>query len=154
MVQEGAMHPNIVESEAALSAIVRAARVVAVVGMKDENEADAAAFTVPRALVARGLRVIPVNPKLTSALGEPAYGRLADVPVPFDLVDVFRRSDAIPSVADDILALPAERRPQVVWLQSGVRHDEAAERLASAGIQVVQDACLAVYAARYRSFNE
>ena len=72
------------------------------------------------------------------------------MPEPFDLVDVFRRSEAIPALAEQILALPEGRRPRVVWLQSGIRHDEAAARLAAAGIDVVQDRCLGVYASRYR----
>jgi predicted CoA-binding protein len=57
----------------------------------------------------------------------------------------------VPSHADEILALPESRRPGTVWMQSGIRHDEAAARLASAGIRVVMDRCLGVYAARYRA---
>jgi predicted CoA-binding protein len=117
--------------------------------MKGEEQADEPAHGIPRRVQALGRRVIPVNPKLSSSLGEPAYPSLAAVPEAFDLVDVFRRSDAIPGVADEILALPAERRPKVVWLQTGIRHDEAAARLAAAGIDVVQDRCLGVYAGRY-----
>jgi predicted CoA-binding protein len=73
------------------------------------------------------------------------------VPEPFDLVDVFRRSEAIPALGEQILALPVARRPRVVWLQSGIRHDEAAARLTAAWIDVVQDRCLGVYASRYRA---
>ena len=137
------------EREEDLAAIVRAARVVAVVGMKDDTRAGQAALEIPRMLVARGMAVIPVNPTIGSSLGRPSYARLADVPVAFDVVDVFRRSERIPALADEILALPVERRPAVVWLQSGIRHDEAAARLEAAGIRVVQDACLGVIAARY-----
>jgi predicted CoA-binding protein len=72
------------------------------------------------------------------------------LPAGVDVLDVFRRSDAIPELADQLLALPAERRPRTVWLQSGIRHDESAERLAAAGMKVVQDRCLGVYARRYR----
>jgi predicted CoA-binding protein len=67
----------------------------------------------------------------------------------FDLVDVFRRSSRIPAIAEEILALPAGRRPKVVWLQSGIRNDQAAARLEAAGITVVQDECLGVLAARW-----
>jgi predicted CoA-binding protein len=62
---------------------------------------------------------------------------------------VFRRPAAIPDHVDEILALPAERRPKVVWLQSGIRHDEATARLLEVGIDVVQDACLGVFVSRY-----
>lgn len=140
---------RIVVSEEDLAVVVRAMQVIAVVGMKGEDRADEPAFAIPQMVAARGRRVIPVNPRLERALGQPAFPDLAAVPEQFDLVDVFRRSEAIPELADQILALPAERRPRVVWLQSGIRHDEAAERLAAAGIDVVQDRCLGVYASRY-----
>jgi len=66
-----------------------------------------------------------------------------------DVLDVFRRSDAIPALADQLIAMPAALRPRIVWLQSGIRHDEAAGRLAAAGMRVVQDRCLGVYVKRY-----
>ena len=71
------------------------------------------------------------------------------LPAAVDVLDVFRRSDAIPALADRLIALPAERRPRTVWLQTGIRHDAAAGRLAAAGMRVVQDRCLGVYAKRY-----
>ena len=145
MSNEGMNEPT----DAEIAAIVRAARVVAVLGMKDDARAGEPAVEIPRMLLERGFEVIPVNPTIGSSLGRAAYARLADVPVAFDLLDVFRRVDRIPEVADEVLALPPERRPRVVWLQSGIRHDEAAARLRAAGITVVQDACLGVLAARY-----
>lgn len=141
---------RILTSEQEIAAAVRAIRSVAVIGMKGEQEPDAEAHRIPKALQARGIRVIPVNPKLRQALGEQAYASIGEVPDPFDTVDVFRRTSAIGEVADAILALPADRRPRLVWLQVGIRHDEAAERLARAGIDVVQDRCLMVGAALYR----
>lgn len=139
-----------VESEADLAAIVRSMRAVAVVGMQGEDRPDAPAFEIPQLLQQRGVRVIPVNPKLSTALGERAWPDLASVPDRFEVVDVFRRSDAVPEVAEAVLALPADRRPGVVWMQSGIRNEEAAARLAAAGIDVVEDRCLGVYASRYR----
>ena len=144
-------HPNLVETDEEIRAIVRAARVVAVVGMKDESRAWEPAFEIPRMLTARGIEVIPVNPTIGAALGRKSWPSLADVPLKFDLVDVFRRSSRIPGIADEILALPPERRPEVVWLQSGIRHDAAALKLAEAGIRVVQDACLGVIAAQVKT---
>jgi predicted CoA-binding protein len=141
---------NDVTDEAALAAIVRDARVVAVVGMVDESKSDRPSYRIPKTLQERGLRVIPVNPVIAASLGETAFPDLASVPEPFDVVDVFQRSEKIGPVADAILALPPDRRPRVVWLQTGIRNDGAAGRLAGAGIQVVQDRCLGVYAARYR----
>ena len=140
----------VVESDAEIAGIVRAVRTVAVIGMKDERDPEAAAYRIPKALQERGIRVIPVNPKLRTSLGERAYGRIGEVSEPFDVADVFRRSEAVGEVADAILALPPDRRPRVVWLQSGIRNDEAAGRLADAGMLVVQDRCLMVETARFR----
>lgn len=141
---------RILESEEEIAAAVRAIRTVAVIGMKDEREPDAAAYRIPKTLQEQGMRVIPVNPKLEEALGEPAYPSIGAVPDRFDTVDVFRRSSAVGEVADAVLALPPERRPQLVWLQLGIRNDEAARRLSEAGLTVVQDRCLMVDALRYR----
>ena len=80
----------------------------------------------------------------------PAPTTVADLPERVPMYDVFLRAANVPRHADEILALPPERRPDVVWLQSGIRHDESARRLAEAGIDVVQDRCLGVYASLYR----
>jgi hypothetical protein len=82
-----------------------------------------------------------------------AYKDLASVPESFDIVDVFRRSEKLVELADEILALPPGRRPRVVWMQTGIRNDIAAAKLAEAGIQVVQDHCLKVYSERYRELR-
>jgi predicted CoA-binding protein len=141
-------HPNLVEDDAGIAEIARTFRVAAVVGMKDDARPWEPAYAIPRMLVDRGIEVIPVNPTLTHSMGRPAFASLADVPHSYDLIDVFRRSDRIPALADEILALP--RKPDVVWLQTGIRNDAAALKLAEAGIRVVQDACLGVIVARVR----
>ncbi|HEX7077995.1 MAG TPA: CoA-binding protein [Candidatus Eisenbacteria bacterium] len=143
--------PIEIEDEETLAAIVRSMRTVAVVGMVDERKADRPAHAIPRLLLARGLRVVPVNPRIERALGEKAYPDLASVPVPFDAVDVFRRSEDVWSHAEEVLALPADRRPSVFWMQSGIRNERAAAALTAAGVRVVMDRCLGVYAARYRT---
>jgi predicted CoA-binding protein len=141
----------IVENEAELVAIARDMRTVAVVGIKDDRDPDAPGFTVPEMMKAMGLRIIGINPTIASALGEPTLRSVADLPAGVDVLDVFRRSDAIPALTDEILALPPERRPAVVWLQSGIRDDASAARLVKAGFRVVQDHCLGVYSRRARS---
>ena len=143
-------HPHPVESEVELAEIVRSARIVAVLGMRDETHADAAAYRIPVMLRERGLRVIPINPRIASALGVASLPSISALAEAVDILDVFRRPELVPGHAEEILALPAALRPRVVWLQSGIRHDAAAAMLAAAGIRVVQDACLGVYAARYR----
>ena len=141
-------HPNLVESDAGIADIARTFRVAAVVGMKDDTRPWEPAFAIPQMLVERGIEVIPVNPTIAQSLGRPAFAMLADVSREYDLINVFRRSDRVPALVDEILALP--KRPDVVWLQTGILHDAAALKLAEAGIRVVQDACLGVIVARVR----
>jgi predicted CoA-binding protein len=142
--------PLIVESEEDLKSIVLSAEKVAVVGIKDEADPKAPAYAIPKILQERGLRIFPVNPKFQTILGERVYPDLASLPERVDVVDIFRRTDAISAIADEILALPPERRPSVVWMQTGIRNADAAEKLAAAGIRVVQDRCLGVYSVHYR----
>ena len=118
--------------------------------MVDERRADRPAYTIPRICRERGMHVIPVNPKVETSQGLRAYPDLASVPEPFDMVNVFRRSQDVEPHADEVLALPPDRRPRVFWMQSGIRNEAAAEKLTAAGIQVVMDECLGVFAARYR----
>jgi len=144
------MNATIVEDEAELLAIARDMRTVAVVGIKDDRDPDAPGFTVPEMMKGMGLRIIGVNPTIPSALGEPTLRSVAELPPGVDVLNVFRRISAIPELTDQILAVPADRRPPVVWLQSGVRDDDSAARLVAAGIRVVQDHCLGVYSRRAR----
>jgi len=139
-----------VESESELAEIVRSMRLVAVVGMKGEDRAEEPAAAIPRMLQERGCEIIPVNPTIEQAFGVRALRSVTELAVRVDVLDVFRRPEVIPSLVDEILSMPADLRPRVVWLQTGIRHDEAAAGLAGAGLTVVQDRCLGVYAARYR----
>ena len=144
------MNQNLLESREDIEAAVRAVRVAVVLGMKDGSDPDAPAYRIPQMLREHGIRVIPVNPKFASIDGERCFPSLAAVPEPFDTLDVFRAPKFIAGIAGEVLALPPERRPSLVWLQSGIRDDAAAARLAAADIQVVQDHCLGVEAARSR----
>jgi predicted CoA-binding protein len=99
--------------------------------------------------VSAGVEVVPVPvyfPEATEILQRPVYRKVQDIPGEIDMVDVFRRPKDIPAHIDDILA----KKPKAVWFQLGIRHDEAAETLAKAGILVVQDRCLMVDHRRYR----
>lgn len=116
---------------------------IAVLGIKTEAQSSQPAFYVPAYLAAAGFDVIPVPvyyPEVTRILDREVFRRLADIPGEIDLVNVFRRSQDIPPHLEDIL----EKKPRAVWFQSGIRHDEVAEKLAQAGIQVVQNRCLMV----------
>ncbi len=140
----------IIEDERVLEEIVRNLKTIVVVGMKDETRADQAAYQIPAMVQKRGIRVIPVNPTLEASLGEKALSTIGEVEEPFDAVNVFRRSEAVGPMSDEILALPPEKRPRVVWMQTGVRNEAAAKKLAEVGIRVVMDRCLGVYVTRYR----
>lgn len=133
----------VVSEPAAIRALLQGISRVAVLGARPASHAHKAAFFVPQALQQMGLSIVPVvvhGHDDVQILGEPVYRRLVDVPGQLDLVDVFRRAEDLPAHVDDILA----RAPRVVWFQSGIRSDAVAQRLARAGIQVVQDRCLMV----------
>lgn len=141
------MHPNVVDSAEGVTELLAqlsaGAKRIAVLGIKTEAQADQAAFYVPKYCVDEGFDVIPVPvyyPEVTSILGRPVFRRLADVPPPIDMVNVFRRPKDLAAHLDDILAA----KPASVWLQSGIEDDAFAEKLANAGIKVVQDRCLMV----------
>ena len=126
-----------------IARIVRECKRIAVLGMKTEAQRGQPAFYVPEYMARAGYDIVPVPvyyPDVTRILDRPVYRTVASVPGPVDMVDVFRRPRDIPPHVEDILAA----RPRVVWLQLGIRHDEAAERFARAGIEVVQDRCLLV----------
>jgi uncharacterized protein len=131
---------NLVDDDAGLTRILRESRTVAVLGAK-AGPAEPAHY-VPAYLARVGYRVLPVNPTLTGTtiLGAPVLPTLADLPEPVEVIDVFRRPEYLPGHANEILALPW--RPAVVWFQLGIRNDVAAERLARAGIRVVQNRCM------------
>ena len=122
--------------------LLRRVRRVAVLGIKTAASGQPAYYVAEYAQRA-GLEVVPVPvyyPDVTEILGARVYRKLADIPGDIDLVDVFRRPADIPAHVDDIIA----KRPKAVWFQSGIRNEAAAEQLARAGIDVVQDRCLMV----------
>lgn len=134
---------NLVEDDLGIARLVRAAHRVAVLGIKTEAQAGQPAFYVPEYLSRRGIEVVPVPvyyPEVKEILGRPVYRTLADIPGELDLVNVFRRPQDIDGHLEDLLA----KKPKAVWFQSGIRNDAAAEKLARAGIEVVQDRCLMI----------
>lgn len=140
---------NLVTSDAAIGELLRNAKRVAVLGVKTKAKADQAAFYVAKFVADHGAEVIPVPvyyPEVTEILGRKVYRKVADVPGSVDIVDVFRRPTDIPAHLPDLLA----KKPGAVWFQLGIRNDAAAEELARAGIQVVQDRCLMVEWRRHR----
>ena len=140
---------NLVTSPDDIARIVRENKRIAVLGIKTEAQRDQPAFYVPEYMARAGYDIVPVPvyyPDATEILGQPVYRTVSAVPVPVEMVNVFRRPRDIPPHVQDILAA----RPRVVWLQLGIQHDEAAETWAKAGIQVVQNRCLLVEHRRLR----
>jgi len=125
-----------------LRGILTATRTIALIGASP-NPARAS-HGVLGYLTRAGYETYPINPGIAGRelFGRMVYPRLADVPVAIDMVDVFRNSDAIAGVVDEILALPV--LPRVMWLQLGIRNDAEAARLEARGVQVVMDRCPAI----------
>lgn len=134
---------NILNSDAEIAELLQNIRRIAVLGIKPEDHAGQPAFYVPRYMQQAGCEIVPVPvyyPDVTEILGEKVYRRLADIPGEIDMINVFRRSKDVFQHVDAII----ERKPKSVWLQLGIRDDDSAERMAKAGIKVVQDLCLMV----------
>ncbi len=112
---------------------------IAIVGASHKDVRPS--YFVARYLLDKGYRVVPVNPGLAgkSILGQTVYGSLRDIPEPIDMVDIFRNSAAAAGIVEEALAL--DPKPKAIWMQLGVRNDEAAARAEAAGIQVVMNRC-------------
>ena len=128
----------LVENTEEIRALIQTTKRIAVLGIKTEAQADQPSVYVPMYMQRAGFEIVPVPvyyPDVTKILGRKVYRKLADIPGDIDMVDVFRRSHDVAGHIDDILA----KKPNSVWLQSGIRNDAAAEIFAKAGIKVVQD---------------
>ena len=134
---------NLVSDAAGMKALLEATKTVAVLGIKTEAQSGQPAFYVASYLASAGYEVIPVPvyyPDAKEILGRPVYRKVAEIPGEVDMVNVFRRSEDVPPHVDDILA----KNPKSVWMQLGIRNDAVAEKLAKAGIKVVQNRCIMV----------
>ncbi|MBI3582044.1 MAG: CoA-binding protein [Nitrospinae bacterium] len=123
--------------------IVLSYRTVAVVGISEKEDRDS--HRVAAYLKNHGFRIVPVNPQRDEVLGEKCYARLAEIPFRVDVVDVFRKPSALPALADEIIAA----KPRAAWFQLGVVNNEAAKKIADAGIEVIQNKCIKIEHARY-----
>jgi len=119
-----------------LKQLMMNASTIAVVGASSNPER--ASNGIMRKLQSVGYHVIPVNPHETEVLGERAYASLSDVPVPVDIVDVFRRPEYTPAIADEAVKIGAK----TLWLQSGISSEDAANRATAGGVTVVMNSCL------------
>jgi predicted CoA-binding protein len=129
-----------------ISGILRDVKTVAIVGASANDVRPS--FFVTKYLIDKGYTVYPINPGHAGKeiLGRMTYARLADVPEPIDMVDIFRASSAVPAIVEEALAL--DPKPKVIWMQLTVRNDEAAARAEADGLKVVMNRCPKIEYAR------
>ncbi len=118
--------------------ILRESKTIAVVGLSSDPMRPS--YGIARALQSYGYKIVPVNPKESEVLGEKAYASLAEIPIPVDLVNVFRRPEQTPTVAREAVAIGAS----ALWLQSGIENEEAEAIAVAAGLDYVSDLCIMV----------
>ena len=131
-------------SDTDIRQLLTSASTIAVVGASSNPERSSNG--IMGRLLQLGYTVIPVNPHETTVLGQKAYASLSEIPVPIDIVDVFRRAEFTPAIADEAVQV----RAKALWLQQGVTNEDAAARATAGGLTVVMDACIAVEHATLR----
>jgi predicted CoA-binding protein len=119
-----------------LKQILSTASTIAIVGAS--GKPDKPSYAIMQTLQRAGFKVVPVNPREAEILGERSYPSLADVPGPIDIVDVFRRPEDTPAIADEAVTVGAK----VLWLQTGIASEDAAARAATGGLAVVMNTCI------------
>ena len=119
-----------------IAELLTSAKTIAVVGLSSRRARPS--YSVSEYMQSAGYRIIPVNPQESEVLGEKAYPDLDSVPVPVDIVDIFRRSEFVPELVEAAIRIGAK----AVWMQEEVVHEEAAERARAAGLTVVMDRCI------------
>jgi|SRR3989338_2711465 len=121
-----------------LKEILAQTKTIAVVGLSPEP--DRPSHEVAAYMQKQGYKIVPVRPGVDKILGEKAYASLKDIPFEIDLVDIFRKPDAISAIVDEAIG----KKAKAIWMQLGLEHNEAAQKAVTHGLKVVQDRCLAV----------
>jgi uncharacterized protein len=116
--------------------VLKENKTIAVVGASDNPKRPS--YDVARYLQSQGFKIIPVNPALTELFGEKCYPDLPSIPVPVDVVDIFRNPDAVPAIVEQAIAMKAK----VVWMQPDAENMQAAERALEAGLEVLMGVCM------------
>ena len=125
-------------SDDQLRKLLTEGRTIALVGAS--SSPDKPSHGIMQKMLAAGYRVIPVNPRETEVLGQKAFASLREIPEKVDIVDVFRRAEDTPAIADEAVAIGAK----AIWLQSGISNEETARRAEAGGLLAVMDACIGV----------
>ena len=136
----------LVYDDAAMRGLLDRVQTIALVGASAKPVRPS--YFVLKYLLAKGYRVIPVNPGLAGQdlLGQRCHADLASIPEPVDMVDIFRSADAVPGIVEEALAM--DPRPSIIWMQLGIRNDAAARMAEAAGLTVVMDRCPKIEYAR------
>ncbi len=137
--------PALYQDEETIRAILREAKTIAVVGLSPDPNRPS--HGVARYLQAQGYRIVPVNPREQTLLGETSYATLSDIPFPVDVVDVFRRSEFVPAIAEEAVKIGAK----ALWLQFDVISPAGEATAERGGLRVVVDRCLKIEHARHVS---
>ncbi len=137
--------PNLSQNQ--IQEILIKARVIAVVGLSKDSERDS--YRVGDYLKRHGYRIIPVNPNIEDVFGEKSYKSLQDIPLEIlkaiDIVDIFRRSEDVPPIVDQVIMLKTKvARSYVIWMQLGIINEQSAEKAKQAGLPVIMNKCLMV----------
>lgn len=128
--------PKFNASSAEIKALLETAKTIAVVGISPKEGRPSHWISVY--LMEKGYRVIGVNPGISALFGEKVYKSLLDIPEPIDIVDIFRRPDAVPEIVEQAI----KKKAKAIWMQEGIVHNEAAERAKKAGLMVVMNRCI------------
>jgi predicted CoA-binding protein len=116
--------------------ILTSNKTIAIVGLSPKE--DRASNRVAKYLQSQGYKIIPVNPQYPEILGLKSYAKISDIPEEIDVVDIFRKSSAVPEIVDDAI----KKGVKVVWMQEGIIHNESAKKVLEAGIKVVMNKCM------------
>ena len=132
---------DLIYDDAQMRRVLREVRTIAMAGAS-ANWVRPSNFAM-KYLQGKGYRVIPLNPGQAGKeiLGEPCYASVAEIPGTVDMIDIFRNSEAAGAVVDDILPMASEKKIRVIWMQLGIRNDNAAARAKAAGLTVIMDRC-------------
>jgi len=130
--------PNLKEDDNALREVLTQARIIAVVGHSDKR--DRTSYQIAQFLRQVGYTVYPVNPLVKEIDGKPSYATLEQLPEPVDIVNVFRRSEYLPEIVDEAIAVNAK----TVWTQLGISHQPSAQKALNAGLNLMIDACIKI----------
>jgi uncharacterized protein len=125
-------------TDAEIEHVLKTSKTIAIVGLSDKPDRDS--YHVAAYLQSHGFRIIPVNPVVTSVLGERSYASVTEIPAQVDVVDIFRKPETVGPVVDEAIAAGA----RVVWMQLGIVNHAAAEAARAAGLEVVMDRCMKV----------